>query len=106
VGGDIEGLGLPGIGRVVLGFLLTAGLAVGIAYALKRWWPGALLARRPLGAQIRTISRTAVTRTLVVHLVEVDGARVVIAEGRTGVGVSVIPGGTSAPAASTAESGS
>lgn len=73
-----------GIVRVVFVFLLMVGLAVGAAYAVRRYSPkfaSALVQRGPL----RVIDRTALHGGLRVHLVEADGERVLIAEGRAGV---------------------
>jgi len=80
---------MPGVARVVFAFLFTAGLAVAVAVATRRLWPG-VLTRVPASARVRALGRTAVSRTLTVHLVEVDGVRVVIAESRTGVGLTVL----------------
>ena len=98
MGGDLQGLGLPGIGRVVFGFLITVGLAVGAAYGFRRLWPG-FLKRAPLGsgAAIRTLTRAVVSRTLSVHVVEVDGVRVMIAESRGALGLTVLPPGNLPP---------
>lgn len=81
-GGDI--VTGPGIVRVVFVFLLMAAIAVGVAYAVRRYSPkfaNALVQRGPL----RVIDRTALHGGLRVHLVEADGERIVIAEGRAGV---------------------
>ncbi len=74
----------PSIVRVVLVFLLMAAIAVGAAYAVRRYSPkfaNTLAQRGPL----RIVERTALTGGLRVHLVEVDGERILIAEGRSGV---------------------
>jgi flagellar biogenesis protein FliO len=98
-GGDLTQLGLPGIGRVLFAFLLMALVAVGVSYALRRWLP-AFRKRPSVGEGIRTLARSTVSRALTVHLVDVDGVRVLIAETRTGVGMTVLPAGaTSLPAA-------
>jgi hypothetical protein len=96
LGTSVDTIGFPSVGRVVLGFLFTVGLAVGFAFVLRRGWGWPLLLRRKtLNSRMRVVDRAAVSRTLTVHLVEVDGARVIIAEGRGGVGVSVLPPGMS-----------
>jgi hypothetical protein len=91
-GGDLTQLGLPGVGRVLFVFLLTALLAAGVSYALRRWLP-ALRKRQSMGEGVRTLARSTVSRALTVHLVDVDGVRVLIAETRTGVGMTVLPAG-------------
>jgi len=40
---------------------------------------------------MRSLDRAAISRTMTVYLVEVDGARVIIAEGRSGVGITLAP---------------
>jgi hypothetical protein len=94
LGSSVDNLGFPSVGRVVFGFLLTVGLAVGVAYVLRRGWPWKwppLLRRKPLASLMKPIDSAAVSRTLTVHVVEIEGTRVVIAEGRTGVGVTLLP---------------
>jgi hypothetical protein len=90
-GTSVEDLAFPSLGRVVLGFLLTVALAVAVAFLLRRWWPS-VLKRRSASGSIKSIERTAVSTTLTVHLVEVDGIRITVAEGRSGVGVAIMPG--------------
>jgi flagellar biogenesis protein FliO len=75
---------LPSMGRVIFVFLLVAGLAVGVAYALRRYSPNfarGLVQQGPL----RVIDRANLNPGLRVHLVEVDGERLLIAENRTGI---------------------
>lgn len=75
---------MPGIGRVILAFLLTAGLAVAIVYALRRYSPkftGGLMQ----GGSLRVIERTALGGGLRLHLVEAGSERILIAENRTGI---------------------
>jgi hypothetical protein len=90
LGTSVDNLGFPSVGRVVFGFLLTAALAVGVAFVLRRRWP-LDFRRKPLGSGMRSLDRAAVSRTLTVHLVEVEGTRVIIAEGRSGVGIALVP---------------
>jgi hypothetical protein len=94
-GADITQLGLPGFGRVLFAFVLTALVAVGVSYALRRWLP-AMRKRQSVGEGIRTLARSTLSRALTVHLVDVDGVRVLIAETRTGVGMTVLPAGAAA----------
>lgn len=81
-GGDI--VTGPSIARVAFIFLLMVALTVGAAYAVRRYSPkfaNALAQRGPL----RVVDRTALHGGLRVHLIEADGERIVIAEGRAGV---------------------
>jgi flagellar biogenesis protein FliO len=87
MGSGVADLGMPGILRVVFGFLLTAGLAIAIAWAIRRLWPGMMVKQSATG-RVKALGHSAVSRTLTVHLVEVDDVKLVIAEGRTGVSVT------------------
>lgn len=71
----------------MLGFVFTVALAVLAAYALRRWWPF-LARRRTTATSIRTVDRSVVSATLSVYLLEVDGARYLVAEGRSGVSLT------------------
>jgi len=97
LGGGVADLAIPGLGRVVLGFLITAALAIGAAYAIRRFWPG-IAVRGASGKRVRPLGHAAVSRTLTVHLVEVDGTRVVVAEGRNGVGLTTLAADAPPPA--------
>ena len=101
LGTSVDSLGFPSVARVVFGFLVTVALAVGVAFVLRRGWPvwPLVLGRKPPGSGMRSIERAAVSRTMTVHLVEVEGTRVIIAEGRSGVGIAVMPPRTGSPTA-------
>jgi flagellar biogenesis protein FliO len=102
VGDGVADLGMPGILRVMFGFLLTAGLAIGVAWAMRKFWPG-MLVRSSAGQRVRSLGSSAVSRTLTVHLVEVDEARFVVAESRTGVSITVLAGSKDSPLAQRTE---
>jgi flagellar biogenesis protein FliO len=74
---------MPGIGRVIFAFLLVAALAVAIIFALRKVLPriGATLP----GSALRVVDRANVNAGLRVHVVEIEGERVLIAESRSGV---------------------
>jgi hypothetical protein len=90
LGASVDQLGFPSLWRIVAGLLLTLALAAGIPLAIRRLWP-ALLERRSLTGAIRPVDRAAVSASLTVHLVEVDGVRMVIAEGRHGIDMAMLP---------------
>jgi len=98
LGTQVEDVGLPGAGRVALGFLVTVALALGAAVVLKRAgmlqraWP-AVFKRRMGESRIRPLDRQPISATITIHLVEVDGTRVLIAEGRGSMAITVMPGG-------------
>jgi hypothetical protein len=81
-------LGFPSVARVVLGFAFTAGLAVAVAWAIRRWGPTFSARRAVTGQSIRTLERTVVSATLKVYLLEIDGTRFIVAESRSGVAVT------------------
>jgi hypothetical protein len=86
----------PSAGGVLFGFLITVGLAVATLLflqrtgVLQRGLP-ALFKRKEGVSNIRPIERVPVSPSLILHLVEVDGARVLIAEGRGTVGMTILP---------------
>jgi len=90
LGTAVDQMGFPSLWRIVLGLLVTLGVAAGIPIALRRFWP-ALLERRSFTGAIRPVDRAAVSTSLTVHLVEVDGVRLVIAEGSHGIDTTVLP---------------
>ncbi len=91
LGAQVQDLPFPGPGRIVAGFLITVALAVAAAYLLRRFWPNALK-RRTTGTHIRLVDRTAVSTTLTLSIVEIDGSRFLVAEGRGALGVTALPG--------------
>jgi hypothetical protein len=83
-------LGMPDVTRVILAVVITLGAAAGAIVLLKRWIPGT--ASRRTGAGVITVlARANVTPHLRAHVVEVDTNRVLIVEGRSGVGLTLLP---------------
>ena len=87
-----EALSFPSVVRVLVAFLFTAGLAVGVAYAVRRWMPAfrsTLLRGQPQRLQVvERIQLSAATR---LHLVDIDDNKVLIAESRNGVALTLLP---------------
>lgn len=87
-----DALSFPSITRILLAFLFTVGLAVGVAFAARRWMPAfrsTLLRGQQQRLQVvERIQLSAVTR---LHLVDIDESRVLIAESRNGVSMTVLP---------------
>ncbi len=83
---------LPSMGRVIFVFLLIAGLAVGAAYALRRYSPNFARGLMQQQGPIRVIDRATLNAGLRVHLIEVDGERLLIAENRTGLSMMQLRG--------------
>lgn len=75
---------LPSMGRVIFAFLLVAALAVGASMLLRRFAPQ-LTRVSQAGSAMRVVDRATLSAGLRVHLVEVAGERVLIAENRGGV---------------------
>lgn len=88
-GGEVS----PGIGRVLLVFVVVAALAWGMAWALRRYG-----ARFGIGADagaagaapVRALSRNSLPGGVVCHLVEAEGKRVLITVTRHGVSTLVL----------------
>jgi flagellar biogenesis protein FliO len=81
---------MPSMWRVMFVFLLIAGLAVGAAYALRRFSPNFARGIAQQGP-LRVIDRATVNAGLRVHLVEADGTRILIAEHRAGISMLQLP---------------
>jgi flagellar biogenesis protein FliO len=81
---------MPSMWRVVFVFLLIVGLAVGAAHVLRRFSPKLARGLTQQGA-LRVIDRATVNAGLRVHLVEADGARILIAEHRAGISMLQLP---------------
>jgi hypothetical protein len=90
LGSSVDQLGFPSLVRIVLGLLITLAIAAGIPFAIRRFWP-ALLERRSFTGAIRPLDRAPVSASLTVHLLEIDGVRMVIAEGSHGIEIAMLP---------------
>jgi flagellar biogenesis protein FliO len=80
---------VPGIGRVVVVFLLVAALAVAAAVVLRRMLPkitGVTLG----GNALRVLERTNLSPATRLHLVQVEGEKLLVAENRNGLAVVVL----------------
>lgn len=75
---------LPSVGRVIFVFLIVAGLAVGAAFALRRYSPKFASGLSQSGS-LRVLERSSLNAGLRVHLIEIEGERIVVAENRSGV---------------------
>ena len=95
--GLADGQATPGFGRVAIVFLIVAGLAWGVAWALRRFGPRLGLGQRlgvlgSAGANtvIRTLARSSLSGGGTCHLLEVQGNRVLITVTRHGVSSVVL----------------
>jgi flagellar biogenesis protein FliO len=75
---------LPSVGRVIVVFLIVAGMAVGAAFALRRYSPKFASGLSQTGS-VRVIDRSSLNAGLRVHVIEIEGERIVVAENRSGV---------------------
>jgi hypothetical protein len=89
LGTQVNELPFPGPGRVIFGLLVTVGLAIAAVLLLRRFWP-TLGDRRTTGGRIRLLDRSVVSATLTLSLVEVEGSRFLVAEGKGGVGMTPV----------------
>jgi hypothetical protein len=91
-------IALPGLGRVVLAFILVAALAVAAVLVLQRFGPrfgaGSLFAG---GGSLRVLERLQLARDLHVHLVQTECGKVLITAHRQSIAVVLLdaasPGG-------------
>jgi hypothetical protein len=82
---------LPGIGRVVFGFLVTVALACAIVYALRRWLPR--FAART-GSDVSRLSvQTSVRNGARFHIVTLDRQTILVVEGKNGTAMTILPAG-------------
>jgi hypothetical protein len=88
MGGDA--LGLPGIGKVLLAFVIAATLAFAAGVVLRRLAPkftGAMFAG---GGSLRVLERLQLGSDLRVHLVEVERSKILITAHRNSISVVVL----------------
>ena len=84
-------LPLPSATRVVMAVIVTLALAAGMLVLVKRYLPKYLGRVDATGNMIKVLARSSISRSLHVHLVEVDGSRVLIVDGRGGTELAVLP---------------
>ena len=81
------GSATPGLGRVILVFMVIAALAWGMAWLLRRygarWRIGAVAGA--VGVPIRPLARNSLPGGVACHLIEAGGKRVLISVSRHGV---------------------
>lgn len=84
------GLALPSVTRMLTGIVITLALAFGGIVAMKR----VLLRtdRRWVSHGIKVVGRASLG-SVRAHLLEVDASRVLVVEGRSGIGLTVLPAG-------------
>ena len=79
----------PGIGRVVAAFVIVAALAVAAVVTLRRVLPK--MTGVPVsGKALRILDRANLGPATRLHLVEVEGEKVLVAESRSGVTIAVL----------------
>jgi hypothetical protein len=86
-GGDA--VTLPGVGRIVLVFVLMAGLAVAIVALLRRVLPK-FNGLPAASGNLRIVNRLSLGGGLRVHVVQYDDRTVMLAEGRHGLALTVL----------------
>lgn len=83
-------LELPGFGRVLFGFVVTVGLAVAIIFALRKWFPK-FAGKSAANDQFALQARSVVLNGMRFHMVTVSGQSVLVAEGKTGIAMIILP---------------
>lgn len=76
---------LPGVGRVLLVLAFTLVVAVAAIYALRRFWPQSLGQR---SGSARVSAQISLSRSLKLHVVDLEGATLVVVEGRGSVAIT------------------
>jgi hypothetical protein len=81
---------LPGVGKVLGAFVVTVAVGFAAAYALRRWLPKwAGQSKLAPGLQVR--AQMSLQPGLRLHVVEVQGSTVLIAESKHGIAMSIVP---------------
>jgi flagellar biogenesis protein FliO len=75
---------MPGIGRVIFAFLLVAALAVGAVVALRRFMPRINTGLLRSGG-VQVVDRATLSAGVRVHVLRVDGQKILLAESRSGI---------------------
>lgn len=86
------GLALPSVTRMLTGIVITLALAFGGIVAMKR-----VLLRtdgRWAFHGIKVVGRASLGSSVRAHLLEVGASRVLVVEGRSGIGLTVLPPGS------------
>jgi flagellar biogenesis protein FliO len=81
---------LPSTSRVIAAVSVTLGLTVGAIWLMKRFWPQAVARRFGTGV-ITVVAHANVTPSLRAHIVQIDGARILIVEGKPGIALATLP---------------
>jgi len=84
-----EIISAPEIGRVVAVFVLVAALAVVAGVALRRVLPR-FTGGSPAGNAVRIVERTNLGPGTRVHLLQIEGEKVLVAENRSGLAIAVL----------------
>jgi flagellar biogenesis protein FliO len=84
-------LPLPSATRVVMAVVVTLALAAGTLVLVKRFLPKYVGRMDYAGNTIKVLARASISRSLRVHVIEVDASRVLIVEGRGGIELAVLP---------------
>ena len=83
-------LPLPSAARVVTAVVVTLALAAGTLVLVKRYLPKYAGRVGYAGNVIKVVAHSSISRSLRVHVIEVDTNRVLIVEGRGGIGLTVL----------------
>jgi hypothetical protein len=81
---------LPGLGRVLFGFVATVALAVSIVYALRKWLPRFANNKSATLNQVNLRAHCTVHNGIRFHVVTVAEKTILVAEGKTGIAMTVV----------------
>jgi flagellar biogenesis protein FliO len=88
---ESDPVSMPSVARVVAGFIFTAVIAVGLVYALKRFLPRLSGKGFESNASHKVTARLVIHSGLQIHVVDIPGYQVIVAEGKGAISVATIP---------------
>jgi hypothetical protein len=97
-------VGTPGVGRVLVAFLLVAALAWGASWMLRRYGSRFRAGMSGAATPIRHLARNTLPGGVTCHLVETQGRQVLITVARSGVNSVLLGDAPAAPPPSAASS--
>jgi hypothetical protein len=88
---ESDPVSMPSIARVVAGFIFTAVIAVGAVYALKRFLPRLSGKALESTATHKVTARVVIHSGLQIHVVDIPGYQVIVAEGKGAISLTAVP---------------
>jgi hypothetical protein len=88
---ESDPVSMPSVARVVAGFIFTAVIAVGLVYALKRFLPKLSGKAFESNDIYKVTARLVIHNGLQIHVVDIPGYQVIVAEGKGAISVATVP---------------